>query len=154
MNMQEYMKLFTSADFSSWSAMRNRQTNIIWLNQNIDGLKIHINLSTAGEPSVRFYQFNKDEKVVSTERMTITNNYIRFEEMLVHYNEETKKHTSEENIIAYIPKYNEIFSEEQFFQESLVNDYGDLGYNDILVLTELRDRVVEIGKKELENVGA
>ncbi|QCW19091.1 hypothetical protein SEPL_040 [Salmonella phage SE_PL] len=152
MNMQEYMKLFTDVDFSTWTILRNRNNNIIWLNQNIDGLKIHINL--ANEPSVRFYQFKKDEKNVSTERMTITNNYIRFEEMVVHYNEETKKHTSEENIIAYVPKYKEIFSEEQFFQESLVNDYGDLGYNDILVLSDLRDRAVDIAKKELENVGA
>lgn len=149
MKLHEIILECYNTDSSTWKAVRNRSSNSIWFD-NGTALKVQINgiqdeNDTDEEKTytVRLFKFPQLENVtdgIST-RISLTKNSIFASEVDIRPNSQL---TDEISIDDYYT-----FTEDIFFQQSLVNNYGDISYNDLKMLIELREKFIELYQEKI-----
>lgn len=140
MNVVPIASQFYTEDFSEWKTVRNRDTQAMWLRKDNANIKIHIRLDSDGEYFIRMYRFaDIGDFTGMNYRITLTPEELSFDTLVLDGSNENS------NLLA-IGKYNELLQEGQFFQESLVNDFGDLEHSDIVQIANVRNKVIEATK--------
>lgn len=139
MNIHDVITEFKNLDPSTLQCTRNRKSNTIWFH-GTGQLKVHVRTSTNDdEPETHKVSLYKLPKLSQpggeSYRITIEDDFISSS-----YIESVIEKVS---IDIGIQDFNE-YTEESFFQESLISDFGNISFEDLSTLISLRKTFIEL----------
>ena len=125
MKIKHVVDAFKNVDLSTWEIVPNRTRNSLWLTPDVSiesSIKIFIRKDTDGEINVRLFKFHQLGDFDNYNyRIIMYDNQLVLNTLLSNYTED----------IVEVNDYTNLTSEEVFFQQSLLHDFGDLQYEDI-----------------------
>lgn len=140
MNIKHIVEQFKTENFSEWEMVKNRNTQSLWIRRDNSSLKVNIRKDGDGEFYVRLYNLLElGEFNGINYRITITQESIEMCTLQLAMQE------PDETIS--IVNYNNLLSEDNFFQQSLVQDLADLECNNISDLKQLYELAVSVGEE-------
>lgn len=140
MNIKHIVEQFKTENFSEWEMVKNRNTQSLWIRRDNSSLKVNIRKDGDGEFYVRLYKLLElGEFNGINYRITITPESIEMCTLQLAMQE------PDETIS--IVNYNNLLSEDNFFQQSLVQDLADLECNNISDLKHLYELAVSVGEE-------
>lgn len=136
MKIKDVVEEFAAQNFSEWEMVKNRNTKALWLRTENSCLKAHIRRDSDDMLIVRLYRL-LDIGAFSgmNYRITIMPESIELCTLQIG------KDIADESIL--IMNYHELETEDNFFQQSLVKDMGDLECSNIETLIHLNSLIIE-----------
>lgn len=139
MKIKHIVEQFQTVDFSEWEMVKNRNTQALWLRMSNSCLKAHIRRDSDDMFIVRLYRFvDIGDFSGINYRITITPEALELCTLVIG------KDIPDESI--HIMNFQELSTEDNFFQQSLVQDVGDLDCTDIQTLIHLNSVIIELSK--------
>ena len=136
MKIKDVIEEFATEDFSEWGMVRNRNNQALWLRRNNSCLKVHVRRDSDDQYIVKLYRFQDlGDFSGMNYRITIIPEGIELCTL------EMNKDQPDE--VITINDYRSLESEDSFFQQSLVQDMGDLECSHIETLIYLNYLVIE-----------
>lgn len=137
MKIKDIVEQFSTENFSEWEMVKNRNKQALWLRKENICLKVHIRRDSDDMFIVRLYRFlDKGDFSGVNYRITITPEAIEFCTLQIG------KDLPDE--IIHIMNHHELKTEENFFQQSLIQDMGDLEHTHIEQLIHLNKLVIDL----------
>lgn len=135
MKIKNVVEDFASQNFAEWDMIKNRNTQALWFRKDNSCLKAHIRRDSDDMFIVRLYRFlDIGEFSGMNYRITIMPESIELSTLHIG------KDISDESIL--IMNYHELVNEENFFQQSLVQNFGDLVCSNIKTLIHLNSLII------------
>ena len=139
MEIKHIVEQFQTVDFSEWEMVKNRNKHALWLRRNNSCLKAYIRRDSDDMFVVRLYRFEDigDFSGINF-RTTITPEALELCTLVIG------KDIADESI--HIMNYHDLRTEDNFFQQSLVQDVGDLDCTNIQTLIHLNDMIIKLSE--------
>ena len=137
MKIKHIVEQFQTVDFSEWEMVKNRNRHAIWIRKSNSCLKAYIRRDSDDLFVVRLYRLADIGDLSGINyRITITPEAIELSTLVID------KDIADDSI--QVMNYNELITEDKFFQQSLVQDLGDLNCTNIQALIQLNDMIIKL----------
>jgi len=142
MSVKNVIAQFSKIDKSVWKLFRSKTSRSIWFDSDT---RCKVNIDFIEEYCIRFYMFPELQDVEGY------NYRIFMSDDLITVSIYTANPTVDSTSTDYdIPLYN-VLTEESFFQESLISNFGDIDFEDLKVLSSLREQFIELYSENIIN---
>lgn len=140
MNFKDVIDEFKKQDFYNWQMIKNRDVDSIWLHNGNSNLRVNI-LRCDNDFDVRLFYFcNLGIFMGDQFKIRITDFSVNMSKL------DVKKVDQIEEI--HIKEYKNFLTEEQFFQESLISDFGSIQFEQLRDAVDLYNSLVQMTKEK------